>query len=376
VIPLLPLYAEKYHPSPVAFGLLMSSYSAMQFVFGPILGRLSDRYGRRPVIVFSLLGTVIGYVLFALARSLPVLFVARLLPGATGGNIGTAQAVIADSTAPADRARGMGMIGMAFALGFIFGPAIGGFAVRLGEAAPGFFAAGLSLLACSWAFFRLPETRPEAAVAPSVPLFSAGSLAKAFRRPEIGALMFLSFVTTTAFANFEATFAQFLSLRLESGPSTVAWFFVFVGVCSAIVQGGLVRRLAPRFGEARLVVVGGILLVAGFLLLRLGTDVPRLLLAVGIIAFGIGVTTPSLSSLVSRRSGALEQGEILGAYQSMASLGRVFGPFAGENLYLRVGPDAPHWTAAALQAAALALSAAGLLRENVGAPSRAEGSPP
>ncbi len=375
VIPLLPLYAEKYHPSPLAFGLLMSSYSALQFVCAPLLGRLSDRYGRRPVILVSLAGTVIGYLLFAFAHSLAVLFASRILDGATGGNIGTAQAVIADSTAPAERARGMGMIGMAFALGFIFGPAIGGFAVHLGEAAPGLFAAGLSLAACTWAFFRLPETRPEAAVAPSVPLFSAGPLVKAFRRPEIGALMLLSFVTTTAFANFEATFAQFITLRLGSGPSMVAWFFVFVGVCSAIVQGGLVRRLTPRFGEARLVVFGAILLVAGFLLLRLGTDVPRLLFAVAVIALGIGVTTPTLSSLVSRRTSAGEQGEILGAYQSMASLGRVFGPFGGENLYLRVGPDAPHWAAAALQAAALALSAAGLLRENAEAPRGAEEAP-
>jgi MFS transporter, DHA1 family, tetracycline resistance protein len=375
VIPLLPLYAERYRPSPLAFGLLMSSYSAMQFLFGPLLGRLSDRYGRRPVILFSLLGTVVGYLLFAFARSLTVLFASRLLDGATGGNIGTAQAVIADSTAPADRARGMGMIGMAFALGFIFGPAIGGFAIHLGEAAPGLFAAGLSLIACVWAFFRLPETRPSGRVAASGPLFSTASLIRAFRRPEIAALMLLSFVTTTAFANFESTFAQFLSLRLGTGPSTVAAFFVFVGLCSAIVQGGLVRRLAPRFGEARLVVGGGILLVAGFLLLRLGTNVPRLLAAVAVIALGIGVTTPTLSSLVSRRTSPLEQGEVLGAYQSMASLGRVFGPFAGENLHLRLGPDWPHWAAAALEGAALVLSASGLLRDNAASRSRAKESP-
>ncbi len=375
VIPLLPLYAEKYRPSPLAFGLLMSSFSAMQFVFAPLLGRLSDRYGRRPVLVVSLLGTVAGYLLFAFAHSLAMLFASRLLDGATGGNIGTAQAIIADSTAPADRARGMGMIGMAFGLGFIFGPAIGGLSVHLGEAAPGLFAAGLSLVACLWAFLRLPETRPAGAVAPSVPLFSAGPLLRAFRRPEIGALMLLSLVTTTAFANFEATFAQFLSLRLGAGPATVAWFFVFIGVCSALVQGGLVRRLAPRFGEARLVLAGGLLLVAGFLFLRVATDAPRLLVGIAVIALGIGVTTPTLSSLVSRRTASSEQGEILGAYQSMASLGRVFGPFAGEHLYLRVGPDAPHWAAAALQGGALVLSAAGLLGENESPRPRAEESP-
>ena len=376
MIPLLPLYAEKYHPSALAFGLLMSSYSAMQFIAGPLLGRLSDRYGRRPVIIFSLLGTVVGYLLFAFARSLPMLFAARLLPGATGGNIGTAQAVIADSTAPSERTRGMAMVGIAFGLGFIFGPAIGGFSVHLGESAPGLFAAALSAIACLWAFLRLPETRPVDMVAPSAPLFSAGSLFKALRRPEIGALMLLSFVTTTAFANFESTFAQFLSLRLGTGPSTVAWFFVFVGVCSVVVQGGLVRRLVPRFGEARLVMAGCVLLITGFLALRFGTNVPRLLAAIAVIALGIGITTPTLSSLVSRRTAATEQGEILGAYQSMASLGRVFGPFAGENLYLRVGADAPHWAAAALQGGALVLSAAGLLKDNEDAPPRAEESTP
>lgn len=375
VIPLLPLYAEKYHPSPLVFGLLMSSFSAMQFLFAPLLGRLSDRYGRRPVILVSLAGTVVGYVLFAFAHSLTVLFVSRLLDGATGANIGTAQAVIADSTSPADRARGMGMIGMAFALGFIFGPAIGGFAVHLGEAAPGLFAAGLSLVACLWAFFKLPETRPRGKVASAVSLFSSASLLRAFRRPEIGALMLLSLVTTTAFANFESTFAQFLSLRLHAVPSTVAWFFVFVGVCSAIVQGGLVRRLVPRFGEARLVMAGCVLLIAGFLLLRLGTTAPRLLGAIAVIALGIGITTPTLSSLVSRRTAATEQGEVLGAYQAMASLGRVFGPFAGENLFLRVGADAPHWAAAALQGAALVLSASGLLRDNARSRNRAEEPP-
>lgn len=375
MIPLLPLYAEKFHPSPLAFGLLMSSYSAMQFLFAPILGRLSDRYGRRPVLVVSLAGTVVGYLLFAFAGSLAVLFASRLLDGATGGNIGTAQAVIADTTAPAERARGMGMIGMAFALGFIFGPAIGGFAVHLGEAAPGLVAAGLSLVACVWAFFRLPETRPPGRAVPEGPLFSAAPLARALRRPGIGALLLLSFVTTTAFASFESTFAQFLGVRLGSGPSTVAWFFVFVGLCSAIVQGGLVRRLAPRFGETRLVVAGGLLLVAGYLLLRLGTDVPRLLGAVAVIALGIGLTTPTLSSLVSRRTSPAAQGEVLGAYQSMASLGRVFGPFAGENLHLRLGADWPHGAAAAVQGFALVLSAGGLLRENARSRTRAEESP-
>jgi DHA1 family tetracycline resistance protein-like MFS transporter len=373
VIPLLPLYAEKYHPSPVAFGLLMSSYSAMQFLFAPLLGRLSDRFGRRPVLLFSLAGTVLGYLLFAFARSLPLLFASRLLDGATGGNIGTAQAVIADTTSPEERARGMGLVGMAFALGFIFGPAIAGFTVGLGKSAPGLAAAALSFAAFVWAYLKLPETRPSGGAIERVSVFSFSALARAFRRPEIGALMLLSLVTTTAFATFESTFAQFVSVRLGAGPSTVAWFFVFVGVCSAVVQGVLVRRLVARFGEARLVVAGAALLIAGYLGLGAAASVPVLLFTTALIALGLGVTTPTLSSLVSRRSLAVEQGEILGAYQSMGSLGRVFGPFGAENLYLRLGPDWPHWAAAVLEAGALALSATGLLRDNGRAsrPSRA-----
>lgn len=364
VIPLLPLYAEKYHPSPLAFGLLMSSYSAMQFLFAPILGRLSDRFGRRPVILFSLAGTVIGYLLFAFAHSLTLLFASRLLDGATGGNIGTAQAIIADTTSREDRARGMGLVGMAFALGFIFGPAIGGFTVAIDQTAPGLAAASLSFAALVWAFLKLPETRPEGGPRERFSVFSFATLARAFRRPEIGALMLLSLVTTTAFAMFESTFAQFVSLRLSAGPSTVAWFFVFVGVCSAIVQGVLVRRLVKRFGEGRLVALGGALLIAGFLGLKLADSVPIFLLMIATIALGIGITTPTLSSLVSKRSAASEQGEILGAYQSMGSLGRVFGPFGSENLYFRLGPDWPHVAAAVLEAGVLALSATSLLREN------------
>jgi DHA1 family tetracycline resistance protein-like MFS transporter len=372
VIPLLPLYAEKYHPSPLAFGLLMSSYSAMQFLFAPVLGRLSDRFGRRPVILFSLAGTVVGYLLFAFAHSLTLLFASRLLDGATGGNIGTAQAIIADSTTHEERARGMGLVGMAFALGFIFGPALGGFAVHFGSAAPGLAAASLSFAAFVWAFFKLPETRPAGGPTERFSVFSIATLARAFRRPEIGALMLLSLVTTTAFATFESTFAQFVSLRLSAGPSTVAWFFVFVGVCSAIVQGALVRRLVRRFGEGRLVVLGAILLIAGFAGLRFADSVPRFLVLLATIALGIGITTPTLSSLVSRRSHAAEQGEILGAYQSMGSLGRVLGPFGSENIYLRFGPNWPHAAAAALEAGALALSGVALLRDNTPAAASAD----
>jgi DHA1 family tetracycline resistance protein-like MFS transporter len=169
VIPLLPLYAEHYRPAPWVFGLLMATYSAMQFVFSPILGRLSDRVGRRPVLLVSLTGSVIGFVLFALANSLVLLFASRLLAGIAGGNIATAQAVIADTTAPEDRARGMGLIGAAFGLGFIAGPALAGLLAPISPAAPGWGAATCSLVAFAMTLAYLPETRPAEGAMPSSP---------------------------------------------------------------------------------------------------------------------------------------------------------------------------------------------------------------
>jgi multidrug resistance protein len=364
VIPLLPLYAERYHPSPLLFGLLMSSYSAMQFLFAPILGRLSDRYGRRPVMLISLFGTVVGYLVFAFARSLGALFVARLLDGATGGNIATAQAVIADTTTREERARGMGMVGMAFGFGFILGPAIGGFTVKLGESAPGLAAATMSLVALVWTAFRLPETRPPNAPERPLRIFPVRSIALALTRPVAGLILVLALVCTTAFSSFESTFAQFLHARLGSGPSTVAWIFVLIGVVSATVQGGLMRRLVPRFGEARLISAGAFGIAAGFATLVFVKGIGTVVLAVVLISIGAGLLNPSLSALVSKATSAHEQGEVLGAFQAMASMGRIVGPIWGENAYLRWGSRAPHTTGALLELGASLLAAARLRAQN------------
>jgi DHA1 family tetracycline resistance protein-like MFS transporter len=364
VIPLLPLYAEHYRPSPLQFGLLMSSYSLMQFIFAPILGRLSDRIGRRPVLLVSLLGTVIGYLIFAFAHTLTALFVARILDGITGGNIGTAQAVIADSTSPEERSKGMGLVGMAFGLGFIFGPAIGGFAVHLGEAAPGLFAASLSFVAFLWAFFRLPETRPSGAPIRTWTFFSWGALARSFRLRGVGFLILLGGVATTAFATFEVTFSQFLHGTFSLSPSSVAWFFVVIGVTSAMTQGLLIRRLVPRLGEGRLIAIGTGFLCGGFLLLLAVRSVSTLIPVVILLAFGSGLLNPALSGLISRRTPPEAQGEVLGSFQAVSSLGRIVGPFWGENVFLRFGPIGPYGTAALLEGVALALSGIQLGREN------------
>ncbi len=350
VIPLLPLYADRYHPSPAVFGLLMACYSLMQFIFTPVLGRLSDRFGRRPILLLSLAGTVTGYVLFGLQRSLPLLFVSRTVGGVMGANVATAQAVIADVTKPEERAKGMGLIGAAFGLGFIFGPAIGGVTVRLSESAPGFFAAALSLTALLLAAFLMPETWPAETrtqgKANRSSWFSIQRLTVALRHPQIGVLLVIFFLATFAFANFESTFALTLNKRMGLDPEQVMWLFVFVGVLAAIVQGGLIGRLVKRFGERRLILTGAVILVPGYLALIAAGTISQLFSVLPLLALGAGLTGPSLSSLVSRMSNADEQGGILGVYQSMASMARILGPFWGVFAFERLGMNFPYWTAA------------------------------
>ena len=351
VIPLLPLYAEHYRPAPWVFGLLMATYSAMQFVFSPILGRLSDRVGRRPVLLISLTGSVIGFVMFALADSLLWLFASRLLAGIAGGNIATAQAVIADTTPPEDRARGMGLIGAAFGLGFIAGPALAGLLAPISPAAPGWGAATCSLVAFAMTLLYLPETRPVDA-AGAVPVSGVARLAFAWRHPELAPLMLIGFAVVTGFAAFEVTFAQFLHDRLALPHSGVSFLFVYVGVLAVVVQGVLVGRATRWLGERRLVIGGLALGAVGLLLLASAHRLGVVLAVLPALSLGIGMVMPSLSSLVSRNAAADQQGMALGAFQGISSLARVVGPFAAEVALGRWGVAAPQVGAAVLAAAA------------------------
>ena len=345
VIPILPLYAEEYGPSPVIFGLLMASFSIMQFIFSPILGRLSDRWGRRPVLLVSLIGSAVGYVLFGFAGSLTMLFASRIIDGISGGNISTAQAVIADITGPEDRAKGMGLIGAAFGLGFILGPAIGALLVTVAPWLPGVAAATASIIAFLLVLTRLPETLDTEAKreARSHP-FNLKSLRRALIHPLVGFCLVLVFLTIFAFANFETTFAQFAKLRFHYPTSTIAWLFVYAGVLGALVQGGLVGRLSKRFGEGRLIIAGTFLsfLALGFLPYT-QTRGP-LLVTLAVLALGQGIAHPSLSALTSKLVDADEVGGVMGVFQSMSSLGRIFGPFWAELVYGGLGFQWPFRT--------------------------------
>ncbi len=356
VIPLLPLYAERFGASAMAVVWLVAIYSLMQFVFAPWWGQLSDRVGRRPVLLVGLFGSALSYLAFGLAGSLAVLFLARALAGFMGANIGVAQAYVADVTAPEDRARGMGMIGAAFGLGFIFGPAIGGGLAHFGPSVP-FLAAGAlalvnGLLALRW----LPESRPVAA-RPSVAQPGLGARFRALRhfsaRERVGALFGVFFLLTFAFAALEATFSLWADRRWEFSPSGVAYLFAYIGVLITVVQGVLVGPLVRRLGERRLAVWGSAALAAGLFAIPAAPSIAWLAAALALLAFGQGTTIPAISSLISRSAPSGEQGRLLGVSQSLSALGRVLGPLWGGLAFARVSIGAPYVGGALVVALAL-----------------------
>ncbi len=352
VIPFLPLYAETYRPSPAVFGLLMASFSIMQFVAAPILGRLSDRYGWRPIFLVSLAGSVVGYLLFAFAGSLTVLFLSRIVDGISGGNIATAQAVIADITDEKNRTRGMGIIGAAFGLGFICGPGIGGLLAGVATWLPGVAAAVTSGTALILVALVLAETAPEERrERRSFPL-TARALRGALAHPLVGAALAMVFLIIFAFSNFETTFAQFGQARFGFTTASIGWLFVYAGVLGAIIQGGLAGALARRFGEGRLVAVGTLLACFALAVLPQLDRMGWLLGALAVLALGQGMASPSLSALASKLVAGEEVGGVMGIYQSLSSLGRIVGPFWAELAYGSWGASWPFRSGAVAMLAA------------------------
>ncbi|HEY2893443.1 MAG TPA: MFS transporter [Pirellulales bacterium] len=380
VLPLLPIYAkdfaaalqieESHAQVGWLIGLLMSSFSLMQFIFAPIWGRISDRVGRRPILMLGLGGSVVFYSLFGLAtvfRSLPLLFVSRIGAGIAGATISTAQAYIADATTLQTRARGMALIGAAFGLGFTFGPLFGALALASEENAagpgPGYAAAGLSAIAFALAYFKLPESLKPGNPSTARRLFDRSALTDALARPAVGILIAATFVCVFAFANFEST----LSLMLNSEevgyryqPWEVSLVFAYIGLVLTLVQGGIVRRIAGRISESAMATWGAVTEIVGFALLAQAANhvsMPLLLGGLAVVVSGFAFITPSLNSLLSRWSDPAKQGGILGIGQSISSLARIFGPMAGVPLSQNVGL-AEAWN---VQAAVLPLFLGGAL---------------
>ena len=358
IIPLLPFYAESFGASAFAIGLLGTSYSLMQFLFSPIWGRWSDRIGRKPIILVGLLGSCVSYVMLALADSLLLLFVARIVGGIAGANIPTAQAYIADVTTPENRAKGMGLVGAAFGLGFIFGPALGGLLSRYGPQTPMWVAGALCLANFIAAWFLLPESRVESASTRTLGRIEA--FRHAMTNPTLLLILALYFIVTMAFSGFEATFALFSEARFGYTATSIGFLFTFIGVVLALIQGVLVGKVVKRIGEWRLIPMAIFAISASIGMIPFAWNVPTLLAALGLLAVGMGFNNPALSSMVSRLAHADDQGGILGLASSLASLGRVVGPAWGGYLYDAYGMTTPYLSAAALMFVAFAVAALGL----------------
>lgn len=358
VIPLLPFYAVRFGATAPEVTWLLATYSLMQLFAAPFWGRLSDRIGRRPVLMTSMAASALAYLWLGAATDLWMLFAARALAGACAGNIAAAQAYIADITKPEQRAHGMGMIGAAFGLGFILGPALGGFLAGSNPATadlqtPAWVAAGMSFAALCSVLVVLRESLPRDRRRLAPRIGRVGLIRGALQRPILSRLIVIFFLVILAFGAMESIFALWALRQLDWGPEKVGYVFAYLGLLSAIMQGGLTRRLTKRYGEERLLLCGLVLLAIGLVVVPFSLDLPILGGAFALLAIGLGLTQPALNSLISRRAGEAEQGQILGVTQSMGSLARVVGPPLAGYLFAYVGHSSPFLWGALLVLAAL-----------------------
>ena len=380
VIPVLPFYAEgtKFNATPRMVGLLFASYSIMQLIFSPILGGLSDKYGRRPVLLISIIGTGIGFLIIGFAQTLSMLFAGRILDGITGGNISTAQAYVADVTTKENRAMGMGMIGAAFGVGFIFGPAIGGILSHWGIQVPFLFAAGLCFANALLLYFKLPETVTAQHPARNRAARGRGftQLFDSLKQPRLAFVLTIYFLFVVSFSIMTTWFSLYTMFRFGYDARDTGYLFAYVGIIAVIIQGGLIGRLVKRFGELPLVIVGALCFaISLFAVPFVGPaagGLGALLVGGGVFSMGNSLATPALTSLASKSAEAEEQGTILGVTQSVASLARAIGPFLAAILIAspiaHMGADGqPHymsdyslfvtfWTGAAIMLLAFLLA--------------------
>ncbi len=348
VVPILPFYAVQYGANATILGLVLTSYSAMQFLFSGPWGRLSDRIGRRPVILITLVGTSFSLILLGMARSIPWLFAGRILSGIFAANVSVASAYVVDVTSEADRSRGMGLIGAAFGVGFILGPAIGGLLAPFGYHLPILAAGGLAAINCVYASLSLrePERHHQIEEKMKPSSWSQGAILKP---------CLVWFVFSVGVSQLEATFALFMMDRFHSDAMHVSYLLAAMAVIMVAIQGGAIRALTNRFGEKNLLLAGSLILAASFVLIPFPTRI--LLLAVPLLfaSVGRGFFQPSLMSLVSKRAEPARRGSVMGRLQSSASLGRVVGPLAAGLLYDQ-SITYPYYLAAGLMVVVLVVS--------------------
>lgn len=330
VIPLLPFYAARFDASPLDVGILVAVYSLMQFVFSPILGSLSDKYGRRPILLLSIAGSAVGYLTIGLAGSLAVVFLGRILGGITAGNLSTAQAYIADVTSRENRAKGMGLFGMAFGFGFILGPALAAILGQIDEQTPFFFAAGLAVVNTFLIFKFLPETVSGERDAPPRSLNRFKEIFSAMKEPRLAVINLQYFLLIVSFSMMTTAFPYFTQFNYGYSVVETGYLLAYVGLIAIVMQGMIFGRLANRFGESRLILVGCVALVLSLAAVPYVTDesvgLLGLLLGTGLFAAGNSLASPSLTSLASKSASDADQGKTMGVMQSGASLARVVGP--------------------------------------------------
>jgi DHA1 family tetracycline resistance protein-like MFS transporter len=353
IIPLLPYYAETFGASPAIIGLLFAVFSLCQLAAAPALGDLSDRYGRRPILIFSLAGTVLSFVMLAVAHSVAMLFAARIVDGLSGGNISTARAYVADITEPEDRARAYGLIGAAFGLGFILGPALSAVLSHISYTAPIWAAAAVTLAATIMAWLWLPETVHRTHAGVGNPFRYLPAL---LHRPVVRRVLVIDFVYWCAFAVFQTTFALFVSRRFGFGVARTGYFFAGFGVLGAIIQGGLIRSVVRRLGDKRTFMLGLACGAAGLLAAAMTHTVMMFTVALVPLALGIGFGHPTMASLVSLVAKGDEQGRVQGAASAVESLGRTVGPVWGNASLQHFGESTPYVSAAALLVLVLAIT--------------------
>jgi len=364
LIPLLPFIVQRTGAGPEVITIVLGLYSLAQLVAAPLWGRLSDTWGRKPVLIITSYGLAFSYIIVAFADdSLFWLIVSRVVGGVMAGNIGAAQAYMADITTPETRAKGMGMLGAAFGLGFIFGPAIGGVLGGNDAATANFFlpsivAAAITIAAALGAQFFLKESlsasaREALAQRPKVGLRE--KIRAGFGRRTLILLMVSGFLAVTAWAQFETIFALWAYAKLEYGPRDIGLILTFIGVIGAGVQGGAIGKLTKKFGERKLVHVALILLFVGYVMLSFAFNLFTTLLASAVLSIGSGLFNPMMSSLVSQEAAETERGAVMGAYQSATALSRIVGPAFSGVVFASLGAVAPFIVAAALVVPSLAL---------------------
>lgn len=356
VIPLLPFYGDHFGATGLQIGLLFASYSVSQLFASPVLGSLSDRYGRRPILLVSLVGTVVSFAMLALANSLAILFAARIVDGISGGNISTARAYISDVTTDEERAQAYGLIGAAFGLGFIFGPALGGVLGTISYAAPAWGAAALAAIAFAITLVGLPETRQREAGSRPLPW---RELPQLITRPVLGRILAVDFLYWISFAVYQTTFALFGKIRFGFGITEVGYLLAVVGIIGAIVQGGLVGIVVRRLGEKRTLVAGLVLAAAGLGATAFVYSVPLFVALLVPSSVGAALSNPSLIALISQAGGEDEQGRVQGVSSALESMGRTLGPVWG-NGFLDLFGEGTAYFSAAVVLALTALFAAGI----------------